>query len=87
LSLGIYQLISAIVQVFVVLIFARVILSFFVRDWSRGIPRFIFDVTEPVLAPVRRVIPPIGGSLDISPLIVGFGLQILLQLLGTYFVA
>jgi YggT family protein len=87
MSLALYRIIAAIVQVFIYLIFARVIASFFVRDWSRGIPRFLYDVTEPVLAPVRRVVPPIGGALDISPLIVGFGLQILLQLVGTYFVA
>ncbi|CAN5847556.1 hypothetical protein BH23ACT2_BH23ACT2_08180 [soil metagenome] len=29
-------------------------------------------VTDPVLAPVRRIIPPIGGMIDLSPTIVLF---------------
>jgi YggT family protein len=62
-------IIAALLQAFTYLIIARAIGSFFVRDWSRGIPRFLWDVTEPVLAPVRRFIPPIAG-LDFSPLIV-----------------
>ncbi len=86
MSIGLFRIISAVVQVFILLIFARVIASFLVRDWSRGIPRFLYDVTEPVLAPVRRIVPPIGGTFDISPLIVGFGLQFLLQFLAGYLV-
>ncbi len=31
--------------------------------------RVIYAVTEPVLAPVRRALPPVGG-LDLSPLVV-----------------
>jgi YggT family protein len=34
-----------------------------------AIGRFLFNVTEPVLAPLRRVIPNLGG-IDISPIIV-----------------
>jgi len=55
--------------------------SFFVRDWSRGIPRFLWDVTEPILAPVRRLLPPFGG-LDFSPLIVIIVLQVINGYLG-----
>jgi len=41
---------------------------------------FLYTVTEPVLGPVRRAIPPIGmGGMgfDLSPIIVIFGVQIL----------
>jgi len=34
-----------------------------------AIGRFLFNVTEPVLAPIRRVMPNLGG-IDISPIIV-----------------
>jgi YggT family protein len=73
-------LIAAVFQVFTLLIVARAIGSFFVRDWSSGIPRFLWDVTEPVLAPVRRVLPPFGG-LDFSPLVVILVLQFVGSLL------
>lgn len=75
-------IIAAVIQLFILLVVARAIGSFFVRDWSTGVARFLYDVTEPVLAPVRRVIPPIGGAIDLSPLIVIIGLQVILGFMG-----
>jgi YggT family protein len=62
-------ILSALIQVVILLVIARAVGSFFVRDWSRGIPRFLFDVTEPILSPVRRLLPSLGG-LDFSPMVV-----------------
>ena len=81
MSLELVRLISAVIQLFTFLIIARAIGSFFIRDWSVGIPRFLWDVTEPVLAPVRRLIPAFGG-IDFSPLIV----ILLLSFLNNYLV-
>jgi len=42
---------------------------------------FLYTITEPLLGPVRRAIPPLrmgGMGIDLSPIIVIFGLQILL---------
>ncbi|HXA42353.1 MAG TPA: YggT family protein [Candidatus Solibacter sp.] len=75
MSLEIVRLVSAVIQLFVFLIVARAIGSFFIRDWSSGIARFLWDVTEPVLAPVRRLLPPFGG-IDFSPLVVIILLQV-----------
>jgi YggT family protein len=69
-------LLTSIIQLYTYLIIARVLGSWFVRDWSRGIPRFLWDVTEPVLGPARRYIPPLAG-LDFSPVVVLFALYIL----------
>jgi YggT family protein len=38
-------------------------------------------ITDPVLEPVRRVIPPVGGMLDLSPTIVLFVLLTIYRLL------
>ncbi|HSH31440.1 MAG TPA: YggT family protein [Candidatus Saccharimonadales bacterium] len=59
------------------LILARVITSWIVPDptakpWSR----LIYDLTEPVLAPVRRLLPG-GGMIDLAPLVAFFALQAL----------
>jgi YggT family protein len=50
-----------------VAIFVRVILSWFPVDTHNPIIRLIWDVTEPILAPFRKVIPRIG-MFDLSPL-------------------
>ena len=38
---------------------------------------FYFKFTVPIYGPVRRLIPPIQGRLDISPMIVIFGLLVI----------
>ena len=54
------------------LIIARIILSFipmFTRiDPYHPLIRFVMEITEPLMAPFRRLIPPVGG-LDLSPIV------------------
>jgi YggT family protein len=47
----------------------RIMLSWVNPDPYNQIVRIIYRVTEPVLAPFRRIIPPIG-MMDISPIVV-----------------
>ncbi len=69
------------------LIIARIVLSFlplFMRiDPYNPVVRFIHESTEPLMAPFRRLIPPIGG-IDLSPiilfLVLGFVESLVLQL-------
>lgn len=63
-------------KVFSLLIIGRVILSWVNPDPSNAIAVFIVRLTEPVLGPVRRVIPALGG-LDLSPILVLVGIQVL----------
>lgn len=51
-----------------ILIFARVIISWVAPMGGGPVVAFIYQVTEPLLAPIRRLIPPAGGF-DWSPLI------------------
>ena len=67
-------------QVYVYVFFARVIFSW-VQAFGARIPdalmpvyKFLHDVTEPVLAPFRRIIPPVG-MFDISFIVVLLILQ------------
>lgn len=73
--------ISIFTQILIFAIFARVILS-----WLRVPPRgFIFvvivETTEPILNIFRRLIPPLGGVLDISPVLAFLALNLLRNLL------
>ncbi|HET7520765.1 MAG TPA: YggT family protein [Candidatus Limnocylindria bacterium] len=54
--------------VLTLLIFARVIVSWTNPMGGGNATAFLYQVTEPILAPIRRVIPPTGG-LDWSPMI------------------
>ena len=50
------------------LLIARVLLSWTNPTGGGGLTAFIYQATEPILAPIRRVLPPTGG-VDWSPLI------------------
>lgn len=54
----------------------RVILSWVAPDPYNPVVRVVVQVTEPVMAPLRKLLPPMGG-LDLSPLLVLLGIQLL----------
>jgi len=58
-----------------------VILSWVGRGMRHPVIPLVYQLTEPLLRPVRRVIPPIAG-IDLSPLFVLIALRFLLVLLG-----
>lgn len=61
-------------------ILIRAILSWVNPHPSHPVVRFLDRVTEPILRPLRRIIPPIGG-LDLSPLVALFLIEIVKNLL------
>jgi len=62
-------------------ILVRVILSWFPIDPRNPVVPVVFDVSEPILAPFRRVIPRIG-MFDLSPLAALLVISFLAQSLG-----
>ncbi len=71
------RLIDVLFRVYSYLILARVFLSWLPLDHYNPIVRFIYKVTEPVLAPFRVILPLGNVGLDLSPLIVFFLLNLL----------
>ena len=61
------------------LVFLRVILSWVDPGGRSQLGSFVYPATEPILAPIRRVLPS-TGALDLSPMIVLIVLAILLRL-------
>lgn len=72
------SLIEAIVLVLWLLMLGRVIISWVDPMARGGVAQFIVSMTEPLLAPIRRVLPA-TGMLDWSPFILMVGLGILLR--------
>ena len=73
------QVLCALLTVYWLIVLARVLLSWFpVRPGTPIASAYVVfrDLTEPVLAPLRRVIPPVG-MLDMSSLVLIIGLAIL----------
>jgi YggT family protein len=62
------------------LVIARVLLSWFDPAGRTQASRYVYLATEPVLAPIRRVLPPAGG-LDLAPLVVLVVLSLLTQVM------
>jgi YggT family protein len=55
-------------SIYSLLIIIRLIFSWGMISYTNRVMRFLVDVTEPLLGPLRRVIPPLG-RFDISPLV------------------
>ncbi len=56
-------------QILALAIFVRAIMSWFPTSSGNQLIAFVYQITEPILAPLRRIIPPIGGTIDITPMI------------------
>lgn len=79
----VFMLIDAILQLYQLVVFVMVIMSWLLsfgvinrhNQFVDAVWRTIMAVTEPVLAPIRRILPDMGG-IDLSPVVL---------LLGVYF--
>lgn len=56
------------IDVYRFIILARVLMSWFVRDPNNKLYFFLIRITEPVLGPIRSILPRMG--IDLSPIIV-----------------
>lgn len=82
--IAIANAVDLIFRAYTILIFARVIFSWIRVDpyhpfWG-PILRFVFQATEPLIQPVRRLLPSMGG-LDFTPLILLIGLDLIRSLI------
>jgi YggT family protein len=81
------SIIHTLLILYLIILFGRIILSWFPLSPEgpmAGVSRVLYRLTEPVLAPLRAVLPPVqmgGMGLDLSPMIVTFAILILLNFL------
>ena len=64
----------------IILILVRVVFSYTSPYPNNPVYLFVFRVTEPILGPVRRRLPPVSG-IDLSPLVVTVGAYFLIAAL------
>ncbi len=59
------------ISIYILLIFMRIVFSWGMVSYGNRLMRFLVDTTEPLLGPLRRMIPPLG-RFDISPIVAFF---------------
>lgn len=67
-TLWLYRLIHVLFALYSLAVVARVLLPLVGMSYLHPVMRFLYDVTEPLLAPIRRRLPQ-TGPLDLSPLV------------------
>ena len=67
-------------QVFTWLLIATVLISWILPDPSHPVVRFLSRVTEPILSPIRNLLPTMG-RMDFSPFIAIVAIQLLVRVL------
>ena len=77
-AFAVIELIKAALWIVIVAVFVQAILSWVAPDGP--LAGVLNALTFPLLMPIRRVIPPLGGALDLSPLIVIVLAQLMLML-------
>ena len=63
-------IIYGLLSIYLLLISMRVVFSWARLSYSNRLMRFLYDTTEPLLGPLRRMLPPLG-MFDISPFVAG----------------
>lgn len=63
--MGLAELLISFLNIYSLILLARALMSWFDPMFRSAVGRFVFQLTEPVVEPVRRIIRPMGG-LDLS---------------------
>ena len=72
---------SLLINIIFYSVIAMIVVSFLAPQSSNPAVEFIWELTEPVMAPLRRILPPMGG-LDFSPIILFIALNVIRVSLG-----
>ena len=76
-------LLIGVLNLYNIILLIRALISWFPIDPYNPFVRFIYSITEPVLEPIRRVLPATGGF-DFSILAAFFLIMVLEQLLRSF---
>jgi YggT family protein len=89
-SPAVHNTVRALFEIYVVILVARALMSWFPLHAGSpllGLVRALDRLTEPVLAPIRRILPPVragGMAIDLSIIIAIIGAQIIAQIVLSY---
>ena len=79
------MLLIQLLDIYSLIVFGSVIISWIQLPPDNPVANFLHSMTEPLLAPVRQIMPDMGG-LDFSPLVLLFGIRLVRSALISVFI-
>jgi YggT family protein len=73
------RLIVTLIDLYSIVVLVAVVMSWIGLDRRHPAAGFVYNLTEPALAPIRNALPPVGG-LDFSPMVLLIALRFLRNL-------
>jgi YggT family protein len=71
------RVLENLIEVYMVLILLRALSKWLELDARKTAVKVLSLMTDPVLTRIRRVVPPVGGGIDISPVIAVLALWVI----------
>lgn len=81
---SIHELLELVIYIYIISIIALAIMSWFAPNPYNPVAKVLFDITEPLMRPLRKILPDLGG-IDLSPVLGILILQIALIIVGGLF--
>ncbi|MCF6155490.1 MAG: YggT family protein [Candidatus Brocadia sp.] len=78
------EILGKLISLYEIALLIRIVLSWVPHNPYNQAIQFLYKITDPVLNPVRKLIPPLRG-IDFSPVIVFIGLGIVKRIVGGIF--
>ena len=75
------RIVSLVFQVYEFLVLVRVLLTWVNINPYHTAVQLLHQITDPILIPIRRLVPPIGGTLDLSPVVALIILEVVQRVL------
>ncbi|WP_186577540.1 YggT family protein [Aquibacillus kalidii] len=65
----VFGILENVIEIYSFALIIYILMSWFPGARESSIGRFLESICEPYLEPFRKIIPPIGGMIDISPIV------------------
>lgn len=78
---ALYQVVSLVFQIYIFIVIARALVSWVNPDPYNPIVRFLYNVTDPVLDRMKRILPLQFSGIDLSPIALLILLSVVEQVL------
>ena len=73
-----FNVLDTLLQIYFYIVIIRALISWFNPDPRNKLYQLLYDITEPLLVRIRRLLPDMGG-IDLSPIVLILGIQFIVR--------